>query len=85
MHRYSVCTLKADYQGEIFMFDKKVFGENIRALRIKKGENQEQVAKAIGITKQTISGIETGYRAPSIEVAIALAKYFDSCVEDLIK
>lgn len=66
------------------MFDKKVFGENVRALRIKKGESQEQVASAIGITKQTLSGIETGYRAPSIEVAVALAKYFRIMLDELI-
>lgn len=66
------------------MFDKKVFGENVRALRIKKGESQDQVATAIGITKQTLSGIETGYRAPSIEVAVALAKYFKVKMDSLI-
>lgn len=66
------------------MFDKKVFGENVRALRIKKGESQEQVANAIGITKQTLSGIETGYRAPSIEVAVSLSKYFKVSVDSLI-
>lgn len=66
------------------MFDKKKFGENVRALRIKKGENQEQVATAIGITKQTLSGIETGYRAPSIEVAVALSKYFNVKLDGLL-
>ena len=66
------------------MFDKKVFGENIRDLRIKKGESQAQVATAIGITKQTLSGIETGYRAPSIEVAVALAKYFKVQLDFLV-
>ncbi len=66
------------------MFDKKVFGEKIRAVRIKKGESQEQVAGAIGITKQTLSGIETGYRAPSIEVAVALANYFKASLDSLI-
>ena len=66
------------------MFDKKVFGEHIRDLRIKKGESQEQVATAIGITKQTLSGIETGYRAPSIEVAVALAKYLNVSLDSLL-
>lgn len=66
------------------MFDKKVFGENVRALRKKKSENQEQVANAIGITKQTLSGIETGYRSPSIEVAVALAEYFQISLDSLI-
>lgn len=66
------------------MFDKKIFGENVRALRLNKGENQEQVATAIGITKQTLSGIETGYRSPSIEVAVALARYFKVQLDDLM-
>ncbi len=66
------------------MFDKKIFGENIRSLRIKKGESQEQVATAVGITKQTLSGIETGYRAPSIEVAVALAEYFGKSLNDIL-
>ena len=66
------------------MFDKKIFGENVRTLRMKKGESQEQVATAIGITKQTLSGIETGYRAPSIEVAVALTEYFLISMDELI-
>ncbi len=66
------------------MFDKKKFGSNVRALRMKRGESQEQVAIAIGITKQTLSGIETGYRAPSIEVAVALAEYFDISLDYLV-
>ena len=67
------------------MFDKKVFGENIRDLRIKKGESQAQVATAVGITKQTLSGIETGYRAPSIEVAVALAKHLGGSLDSILQ
>ena len=67
------------------MFEKKIFGENVRAFRLQKDESQEQVANAIGIIKQTLNGIETGYRAPSIEVAVALASHFKVSLDSLMQ
>ena len=80
MHRHTIYTLLAYYQGEIFMFDKKFLERMFEPCGLRK----EQVATAIGITKQTLSGIETGYRAPSIEVAVALAEYFRIKIDDLV-
>jgi len=65
------------------MFDKKTFGIRIKEVRNINNVSQEIVASVIGITKQTLSGIETGYRAPSINVATALADYFQVSLDYL--
>lgn len=66
------------------MFDKKLFGCRIKNMRIANKVTQEAVAEYVGITKQTLSGIETGYRSPSIEVATALADYFFVSLDYLV-
>lgn len=48
-----------------------------------KGSTQEEVAKALGVTRQTIIAIEKGNYTPSVQLALALAKYFNVKVEEL--
>jgi len=52
-------------------------------LRDSKNIKQGELAKAIGITNKTISMIETGQRAASIEVIDSLANYFNVPVDYL--
>lgn len=55
----------------------------LRLLRKKKGISQAQAAKAIGITTSYYGMIELGIRNPRLELAIKLAKYFNSSVEEI--
>lgn len=51
--------------------------ENIKLLREKRGETLEEVAKAIGSSKQTIQRYETGeIKNIPYDKIVALAKYF---------
>lgn len=51
--------------------DKRV-GENIRSIRTRKGFSQQQVADAVGVTKQTVSKIErNGSASPKTLMRIA--------------
>lgn len=56
---------------------------NIFALRKQEGITQEEVAQAVGVTRQTIIAIEKGNYTPSVLLAIKLAKYFNTPVEKL--
>jgi putative transcriptional regulator len=38
-----------------------------------------------GVSRQTINAIETGRYLPSLPLAIALARYFDSTVEEIFR
>ena len=54
--------------------------EEIRKLR---GLKQEELADAMGVSRQTISSLENGRYNPSVILAIRLAHYFGMKVEDI--
>ena len=49
----------------------------IKEKRIEKGLTQQELANAIGITRNYISDIENGRYTPSLKTAIKLASYLD--------
>ena len=55
----------------------------VRELRIQKGLAQGQLAEAMGVSRQTINSIETGRYAPSLPLAMALARFFGVTVEEM--
>lgn len=54
---------------------------NIRVLRAMKKLTQENLAKALGVTRQTIIAIENEKYNPSLELAFKIAKYFETTIE----
>ena len=56
---------------------------DVRDLRSRQGLRQEDLAHAMKVSRQTINAIETGRYLPSLPLAIALARYFGTPVEDL--
>jgi putative transcriptional regulator len=44
---------------------------------------QEDLAREIGITRQTIIAIEKGKYNPSLELAFKIARYFEVTIEDI--
>jgi DNA-binding XRE family transcriptional regulator len=55
----------------------------LKAVRARLGMSQQELARAAGITRQTIGGIEAGLYAPSAAVALRLAKALGCRVEEL--
>lgn len=55
----------------------------IEAIRKAKGIRQEDFAKSMGVSRQTISSLETGRYNPSIFLAYKIAKYFDMSIEEV--
>lgn len=59
-------------------------GNHLRRLRFDAGEmTQEALAKAAGVTRQTVIALEAGRYAPSLELAFRLARVFGKRVEDV--
>ncbi len=56
---------------------------NIRDMRVRKNITQEQLAEAVGVSRQTIVAIEKGNYIPSLLLAINLAHFFGVSVEKL--
>lgn len=55
----------------------------IEEIRKERGIRQEEFAKSLGVSRQTISSLETGRYNPSILLAYKIAKYFDMAIEDV--
>jgi len=55
----------------------------VRILRKERIVTQEDLAQAVGVSRQTIIAIEKGSYVPSVLLAIKLAAYFNVPVEDL--
>jgi putative transcriptional regulator len=55
----------------------------IRSLRTARQLSQQQLAEAMDVSRQTINSIEKERYTPSLPLAIALARYFDSTVEEI--
>lgn len=55
----------------------------IEEIRKARGVRQEEFAKALGVSRQTISSLENGRYNPSILLAYKIAKYFDLTIEDV--
>jgi putative transcriptional regulator len=58
-------------------------GNRLKVARAEKSLSQEQLALLAGVTRQTISSIETGQYNPSALLALLLARRLDKRVEDL--
>ena len=51
--------------------------------RAARGLSQGELAAALDVSRQTINSIEKGRYVPSLPLALALARYFDTTVEEL--
>ena len=58
-------------------------GNRLRVARAERGLSQAQLAVMAGVTRQTISSIETGQYNPSALLALTLAHRLEKRVEDL--
>ena len=55
----------------------------IENIRKEQGILQDELAKALGVSRQTISSLENGRYNPSIMLAYKIAKYFGMTIEDV--
>jgi putative transcriptional regulator len=58
---------------------------DIRSRRAERGLSQGALAKAVGVSRQTINAIETGRYLPSLPLAFALARFFETSVEAMFE
>ena len=55
----------------------------VEELRKKLGLNQEDFAKAIRVSRQTVSSIETGKYNPSLDLAFVISDFFGETIENI--
>ncbi len=56
---------------------------NLKVYRAMHDLTQEDLAKAIGITRQTVIAMEKGKYNPSLQLAFKIANYFKVNIEDI--
>ena len=57
----------------------------IEQKRKERGMTQQQLAAALGVSRQTIISLESGKYNPSILLAHAIARLFDAQIEDIFR
>lgn len=55
----------------------------IEDIRKERGIRQEDFARSMGVSRQTISSLENGRYNPSIMLAYKIAKFFGMSIEDI--
>lgn len=55
----------------------------VREFRQKKGESQEDLAKSLSVSRQTIIAIEKGNYTPSVLLALKITKHFKTKLENI--
>ena len=55
----------------------------VKELRNSQGLSQATLATSVGVSRQTINSIESGRYLPSLPLAIALARFFGTTVEEV--
>ena len=55
----------------------------IKELRKERKLSQEELAAAVGTTRQTLTSIEVGKYTASLPLAYKIARYFDLHIEDV--
>lgn len=61
-----------------------MLNEMIRDLRLRNSISQVELAKRLGVTKQTVSNWENNNIQPSVEMLVLIAKYFSVSTDSLL-
>jgi len=56
---------------------------DVRERRRERGLSQADLAKALGVSRQTVNSIETGRWVPSLALALSLGRFFEVSVEEM--
>ena len=65
------------------MNEKLILKNNIKERRVEKGLSQQQLADMVGVSRNTISSIETGQFNPTAKLALILCIALDQKFEEL--
>ena len=66
------------------MDDQLILKNRLKIARAEKNLSQGELAKLVGVSRQTISSIETGQFNPTAKLALVLCIALDKKFEDLI-
>ena len=56
---------------------------SLKERRLELGLSQAELAKSMGVSRQTINSIETEKYTPSLPLALALGRFFNTRIEEI--
>ena len=62
---------------------KELITNQVYELRAKVEVTQEELAEAVGVTRQTIIAVEKGNYTPSVLLALKIAKFFKKSIDEI--
>ena len=65
------------------MEDKLVLKNNVKKTRLEKGLSQQELADMVGVSRNTISSIETGQFSPTAKLALVICIALEKKFEEL--
>ncbi len=65
------------------MNENIILRNRLKVARAENNLSQEQLAALVGVTRQTISSIETGQYCPTAKLALLISKVFNKKFEEL--
>ncbi len=65
------------------MNDALILKNRLKEIRVEKGLSQAQLAEMVGVSRNTISSIETGQFSPTAKLALVLCIALDKKFEEL--
>ena len=71
------------WEGGIYLSEKMILRNRLKVARAEKNLSQAELASIVGVTRQTISTIETGQYCPSAKLALMLAVKLRKKFEEL--
>ena len=63
--------------------ESNLIAKRLRQLRKERGLSQEELADAVGTTRQTITSIEVGKYTASLTLAYKIARFFGLTIEEV--
>ncbi len=64
---------------------REYISNQVYTLRTERGVTQEDLAEAVGVSRQTIIAVEKGNYTPSVLLAIKIAQFFKTPLEKVFK
>ncbi|WP_069876283.1 helix-turn-helix transcriptional regulator [Fusibacter sp. 3D3] len=65
------------------MDDRVIFKNRLKLARVERNLSQEQLANLAGVSRQTISSIETGQYSPTAKLALILCRRLEKTFEEV--
>jgi putative transcriptional regulator len=79
----SLSTCYYPFKGGASLDENIQLKNRLKVARAEKNLSQEQLALLAGVTRQTISSIETGQYCPTAKLALILSNVLDKKFEDI--